>query len=137
MIVPKSFGQYGHYRGDALNDIAARTPTFAGREACEACHQDIVDLKKTGKHVNRRLRSLSWTSRQTCRGSRLASARKARHRGPLREVPRSQFGQAQKFPQVISKEHAGDVACGTCHQPHKPKIGDDRHSRDCRRSAKK
>ena len=31
-VVPKSFGQYGHYRGAAIDEIAARPVKFAGHE---------------------------------------------------------------------------------------------------------
>ena len=51
LLVPRSFGQYGHYRADSLNDIAAKPIAFAGHDACLDCHQEIQDLKKTGKHV--------------------------------------------------------------------------------------
>ncbi len=50
-VVPKSFGEYGHYRGAAITEIAARPVHFAGHETCEACHIDVLDMKKTGKHA--------------------------------------------------------------------------------------
>jgi transcription elongation factor Elf1 len=125
MIVPKSFGQYGHYRADALKEIADRAPKFAGRDTCEACHQDVADLKKTGKHV--------IVGCEACHGPLGKHAE-----DPAAVVPakldtailcvkchEANSAKPKAFPQVISKEHAGEVACGTCHQPHKPKIGDD------------
>jgi hypothetical protein len=51
-VVPKSFGQYGHYRGAAIGEMAARPVKFAGHEACESCHTDILDTKKAGKHAH-------------------------------------------------------------------------------------
>ena len=51
-VVPKTFGQYGHYRGAALGEIAAHPVKFAGHKACEACHTDIVDVKTKGKHAH-------------------------------------------------------------------------------------
>jgi hypothetical protein len=125
MIVPKSFGQYGHYRADALGDIAARTPAFAGRDACEACHQDIVDLKKTGKHVK--------VGCEACHGPLGKHVEDAGSVVPAKldtavlcvKCHEANSAKPKSFPQVISKEHAGGTACGTCHHPHKPKIGDD------------
>ena len=124
MIVPKSFGQYGHYRADALNDIAARTPLFAGREACEACHQEVVDLKKTGKHV--------IVGCEACHGPLAKHAEDPSTVIPAKldtavlcaKCHEANSAKPKTFPQVITKEHAGDTACGTCHQPHKPKIQD-------------
>lgn len=49
-VVPESFGQYGHYRGDAIAEIAGRTPAFAGHDVCEGCHTDVVD--QLGRHAN-------------------------------------------------------------------------------------
>ncbi len=51
-VVPKSFGQYGHYRGAAIGEMAAHPVKFAGHEACESCHTDILDTKKAGKHAH-------------------------------------------------------------------------------------
>ena len=125
LIVPKSFGQYGHYRGDALAEIAAREPNFAGREACEACHQEVVDLKKTGKH--------SIVGCEACHGPQSKHAADPGSVVPAKldtavlcvKCHEANSAKPKTFPQVISKEHAGDVACATCHQPHKPKISDD------------
>ncbi len=51
-VVPKSFGEYGHYRGAAMGEIAAHPAKFAGHEACEACHSDVADKKVKGKHAH-------------------------------------------------------------------------------------
>jgi len=126
MIVPKTFGQYGHYRGDALKDIEARTPLYAGREVCEACHQEVADLKKTGKHRG--------VGCEACHGPLGKHAQDPPAMVPVRpdskalcvKCHEANSAKPRGFPQVISKEHAGDLACATCHlQPHKPKIGDD------------
>ena len=51
-VVPKSFGQYGHYRGAAIGEIASRPVRFAGHQECEGCHTDIADTKSKGKHAH-------------------------------------------------------------------------------------
>ena len=51
-VVPKTFGEYGHYRGAAIAEIAARPMHFAGHQKCEICHSDIAEAKKAGKHEN-------------------------------------------------------------------------------------
>lgn len=124
LIVPKSFGQYGHYRGNALAEIAARPPSFAGHETCEACHSEVFEMKKTGKHIN--------VACEACHGP---LAKHAEDPGSL--VPKkpdtavlcvkcheANAAKPRNFPQVVSKEHSMGMACGTCHQPHKPKIED-------------
>jgi hypothetical protein len=120
--VPHSFGQYGHYRGDALAEIAAKPVNFAGREACLMCHQEVDDVKKTGKHA-----SLGC---EACHGALAAHAE-----DPEKVIPKlpdtavlcarcheANSAKPKSFPQVVSKDHSGGEPCKTCHQPHKPSI---------------
>ena len=51
-VVPKSFGQYGHYRGAALGELAAHPAKFAGHETCETCHSDVADIHQKGAHAH-------------------------------------------------------------------------------------
>ena len=51
-VVPKTFGQYGHYRGAAIGEIAEHPAKFAGHETCETCHADVLEIKKNGKHAH-------------------------------------------------------------------------------------
>jgi hypothetical protein len=50
-VVPAGFGRYGHYRAPSLDDIRARPISFAGHEACEACHDEQAKTKSQGKHA--------------------------------------------------------------------------------------
>ena len=50
VMVPPSFGRYGHYRGAALGDLSSRPLHFAGRAACEDCHADVVAVRKGSLH---------------------------------------------------------------------------------------
>ncbi len=49
-LTPASFGRYGWYRADALEEIAARTPVHAGRLACDECHSEIFPKLAKGSH---------------------------------------------------------------------------------------
>jgi hypothetical protein len=122
LVVPKSFGQYGHYRGDALKEIAARPVVHAGQAACADCHDDVLQMKKAGKHA-----SLS------CEGCHGPQARHAAD--PTAVTPQKPITEAlcarchdhnvarpANFPQVNAKEHSGGAACGDCHQPHTPSL---------------
>ncbi len=120
LFVPKSFGQYGHYRGDALQEIASRPIHYAGHKACEDCHTDIVDLKKTGKHAG--------VNCEACHGPLAKHAEDPAAVTP--QLPDTgvlcarchQAGIARPvtFPQVDAPEHSGGQKCGTCHVPHNP-----------------
>ena len=121
-VVPQSFGQYGHYRGAATAEIASRPVAFAGHDACEACHTDVVDQKKLGKHV--------VVACEACHGAL------ARHAGDPGSVQPTKLNTAvvcarcheansakpKGFPQVATADHSGGLACDTCHQPHHPRI---------------
>jgi Cytochrome c7 and related cytochrome c len=121
-VIPRSFGQYGHYRGDAIAEIAARPVAYAGHQTCEGCHADVVDQKKLGRHV--------VLSCEACHGPL------ANHADDPASVTPSKLDTAvvcarcheansakpKAFPQVVTADHSAGIACDTCHQPHKPKI---------------
>ncbi len=124
-VVPKSFGEYGHYRGNAIAEIASRPVVHAGHEVCEGCHTDVVDQKKLGKHV--------VVPCEACHGPQ---AKHADDPGTIKppkidtavvcaRCHEANSAKPKGFPQVASAEHSGGLACDTCHQPHKPKIEED------------
>jgi hypothetical protein len=49
-LTPPTFGEYGWYRGAAIEEIAARTPVFAGKQSCDECHSDILHKLDAGVH---------------------------------------------------------------------------------------
>jgi len=125
-VVPRSFGQYGHYRGAAIGEAAARPIAFAGGDVCEGCHTDVAEQKKQGKHV--------VVACEACHGAL------ARHADdPVSVMPakldtlvlcarchEANSAKPKSFPQVVTADHSGGIACDTCHQPHKPKIEDEK-----------
>lgn len=121
-VVPHSFGQYGHYRGDAIQEIAARPIAHAGHEACETCHTDVVDQKKLGKHV--------VVACEACHGPQAQHAEDPGSVKPAKldtailcaRCHEANSAKPKGFPQVATADHSGGLACDTCHQPHKPKI---------------
>jgi hypothetical protein len=121
-VVPHSFGQYGHYRGAAIAESASRPIAFAGHDTCEACHTDVVDQKKLGKHV--------VVACEACHG---AQAKHADDPGSVQPAKldtavvcarchEANAAKPKDFPQVATADHSGGLPCDTCHQPHRPKI---------------
>jgi hypothetical protein len=51
VMIPKTFGEYGHYRGASLEDNAAKPLQFAGSASCIKCHGDVVSEKSRGRHA--------------------------------------------------------------------------------------
>ena len=123
-VVPKSFGQYGHYRGDAMGDIAAHPVKFAGHQACETCHSDVADAKSKGKHAQ--------VNCEACHGALAKHAEDPAAMTPTKPntavlCARCHTATAAKpkgFPQVNPTDHSNGVPCQTCHQPHNPAIAD-------------
>jgi hypothetical protein len=121
-LVPADFGKYGHFRPASLDEIAARTPVFAGRAACAECHQDVAEAKSKGPHVN--------VGCEACHGPAGRHAQDFSSQKPL--LPdtaklcvvchEADGAKPKAFPQVVSRDHANGVACGTCHNPHQPKL---------------
>ena len=49
-MVPRSFGEYGHYRGDEVAQAAALPIAYARHQTFEECHLDVFEAKRKGKH---------------------------------------------------------------------------------------
>jgi hypothetical protein len=125
-VVPKSFGQYGHYRGNAITELAARPIAHAGHEACEGCHNEVVDQKKLGRHAGLHC--------EVCHGPQAKHADDPSSEKPPKpdtavicaRCHEANSAKPKTFPQVATADHSGGLACGTCHQPHHPKIEEER-----------
>jgi hypothetical protein len=124
-VVPRSFGQYGHYRGAAIAEAAARPIAHAGHEVCEGCHTDVAEQKKLGKHV--------VVPCEACHGPQARHADDPANIKPAKldtaivcaRCHEANSAKPKDFPQVATADHSGGLACDTCHQPHKPKIEDE------------
>ncbi len=121
-LVPQSFGEYGHYRGNAIREMAARPMNYAGHQTCETCHTEVLDKKKDGRHAH--------VNCEACHGPLAAHADDPAAVQPAKLdttllCPRCHEANAAKpktFPQVASADHSNGLACDTCHQPHSPAI---------------
>ena len=119
-VVPKSFGQYGHYRAAAMDEIAAKPVKFAGHETCETCHMDKADEKKAGKHAH--------VNCEACHGPLANHANDPASVTPQKpdttvlcaRCHTASAAKPKKFPQVVPAEHSSGMPCQTCHNPHSP-----------------
>lgn len=50
MVLPKSFGEFGHYRGDAIQDEINRPIRNGTNASCLACHPYIRQMHLAGVH---------------------------------------------------------------------------------------
>lgn len=123
ILVPRSFGEYGHYRGNAITEMATQPVVFAGHQACEACHSDVVNVKNAGKHIG--------VNCEACHGALATHAD-----DPVTVHPpeldtailcvrchEANDAKPKGFPQIVAKDHSSGLPCETCHQPHSPLMG--------------
>ena len=121
ILVPSDFGKYGHYRASAIDEIVSQEIKYAGHTICYDCHDDIVDLKKTGYHKN--------VACEVCHG---AAAIHVDDPGELKlQAPRERGycplcheyipSRPTGFPQIVSASHNPIKPCISCHEPHDPK----------------
>lgn len=121
LLVPRTFGQYGHYRGAAIVETAAHETRFAGHQTCENCHADVAQTKSSGRHAH--------VNCEACHGPL------AKHADDPSIDPGkpdtavlcvrchdASAARPREFPQVDAAQHSAGVPCNTCHQPHSPAI---------------
>jgi ABC-type nickel/cobalt efflux system permease component RcnA len=121
-VVPRSFGQYGHYRGAAMGEIAAHPVKFAGHDACETCHTDVLDMKKNGKHAHVNCEACHGPQSQHAADPSAVTPAKLDTATLCVRCHGASTARPKNFPQVSVEEHSNGVPCETCHQPHSPAI---------------
>ena len=140
-FLDKSFGVYGHYRADAVAEIAADTPIYQGAAYCQSCHRERFDQWSAGIH--------KVVNCETCHG---AAGKHPKIKPPVASDMRAHNLMAssrydkfdlsvpadavklctlchEKMPgrpaiqrQIEVNAHAGGQACTVCHNAHSPKI---------------
>lgn len=120
ILVPKSFGEYGHYRADAVDEIASQEIKYAGYQACRECHDDIFEQKENSNHRD--------VSCEVCHGPSVDHINSPDEIKPI--APRGRGycplchgydpSRPTGFPQIITSLHNPGKPCMTCHNPHNP-----------------
>ena len=122
LVVPKAFGQYGHYRPGALDMIRSRPVAYAGQDTCVMCHDDEAKTRAVGKHAH--------VSCEACHGPQAKHADSPTDLKPTlpdtavlcARCHEKDTAKPKTFPQVVTTEHSGGAKCNTCHQPHNPHL---------------
>lgn len=117
---PDSFYWYGHYRGEALAEVADLPVHYAPRDACFDCHAEQAAENRAGPH-----KSISC---QSCHDAGQAHVDDPSTDNITRPVPAElcvichAAGSARpaSFPQIQVAEHAMGMSCIDCHVTHNP-----------------
>jgi len=117
-LTPPTFGAYGWYRGDALEEAAARQPVYAGKKACDECHSEL--LLKMAKFEHKTV------SCESCHGVSLAHVDNPDIKvTKLSETHCMRCHEASPsrpkwLKQIEIRKHYTGQRCTECHLPHQP-----------------
>lgn len=119
-LVPESFGDLGHYRANAIDDIASLPVKYTGNSACIDCHEEIDTLKRTDKHA--------FINCESCHGPGYLHIEDPTPENIVRNTEREFCGRchtknasrAKIIKQVDLAEHNTESKCVECHNPHAP-----------------
>lgn len=138
-VVDRSFYEYGHYRGDAVAEIARDKPKFQGAASCQSCHAAEYDSWAHSLHDSRERGGVVQC--EVCHGpgagrdpgrNYLHAATGPVHPDNLRlAVPSDSralctlcheqiVARPVQQRQIVIGDHAGTQQCTLCHDAHAP-----------------
>jgi cytochrome c553 len=121
-LTDPSFYQYGHYRADAIPELAAGEPLFRGAEYCKTCHDESQKDTSKGAHKTVQCEVCHGTGRNHPEDDRmLVPTDTIRLCSTCHEAMPS---RPDTQPQIVVGEHPshedGSSQCHSCHDPHSP-----------------
>jgi len=119
-LIPDTFGQFGHYRGDTLSEIASIEQIHASKEDCWECHSDIKEKIENDVHAE--------LSCLICHGTGLEHVNNPEAENIRIEGGREFCGRCHQLnaarpdniiTQIDIKTHNAEADnCTDCHNPH-------------------
>ncbi len=120
LLLPKTFGKYGHYRAEAVDDVAALEIAFAGYQACYDCHDDVYETKQKSNHQGVSCEACHGPAAQHIEAPDEYIPDAPRERGLCILCHGYNRSRPTGFPQIIPELHNPGQACMSCHEPHNP-----------------
>ena len=121
LLVPDTFGEFGHYRGASLIDNAEPEIQYSGQQPCFTCHQDIEDPKALDVHSDIHCEACHGPGQKHVLSSKSADIFKPSGRefcGSCHELNPAKPKSA--VFQIDLNKHNVDKNCIECHNPHQP-----------------
>jgi len=115
-----SFYRFGHYRANAVPEIAAREPVYQTPRYCYGCHTERRAQWSAGSHKT--------VICEVCHGPAQGHPQDVKMTIPADAVKlctqchEAMPGRPKTQPQIQVAEHSGGQQCTVCHNPHSPKI---------------
>ena len=121
-LVDPSFYEFGHYRSDAVPELAAATPLYQGSAYCRTCHAERDADWATGAHRTVQCEVCHGTDREhPDDGKPLVPVDKIRL---CTTCHLAITGRPARQPQIVLGQHPfpdeDTPQCHTCHNPHSP-----------------
>lgn len=121
-FIPKTFWEFGHYRGDSVRDNASFPQNYSQSRNCKMCHEENYTKWKNQSHKS--------VTCENCHGPLQKHTEDPSSQKPERNYKREFCGLCHaenisrpiNFPQVNLKEHNPGQQCIDCHNPHEPKL---------------
>jgi hypothetical protein len=119
-LIPESFGKYGHYRANSMDEIAALPAKYVGKDVCADCHD--VEAAKLASDLHKDLTC------EVCHGPGSLHS-EDQEKGILVKPGSREFcgvchslnpaRKTELINQIDTKEHHPEKAnCIDCHNPH-------------------
>jgi cytochrome c553 len=123
-LTDPSFYKYGHYRADAIPELAAGEPVYKGSAFCLGCHDQREADWLTGTHV--------VVQCEVCHGIYLGYPENGKAMIPVDTIRlcstchEAMPARPARQPQIVLAEHPfpdeEKPQCKTCHNPHSPTV---------------
>ena len=133
LLVPDSFGMYGHYRYRDVLEQRERAPVHGAPDSCKDCHGEVFDKRTAGKHATVPCEDChAPLATHVAGGKHAAAMRIERSFALCVRCHRTMISRPAVVRQVVPEEHvekrgerlAGKV-CMECHDPHAPELDGD------------
>ncbi len=125
-LTDPSFYKFGHYRADAVPELAAGTPLFKGAEYCQTCHEERLADWSIGTHHT--------VQCEVCHGTDQDHPDNGKTLIPADTIKlctichEAMPARPAVQPQIVVAEHPfpGEETeqCHNCHDPHSPGGGE-------------
>lgn len=120
-LTPDSFYRFGHYRANAVTEIALLEPVHMTAGYCERCHDDRHAEWSAGNHKS--------VSCENCHGPGQGHPKGGKKKLPIptdtlrlcTQCHEATAGRPATQPQIVVAEHKKGETCVPCHNPHAPK----------------
>jgi hypothetical protein len=130
IFTPKSWGEFGYYRGDAITQEASKELVYGTNDACIGCHKDVYELKLESTHKRLSCEMChAPVGEHALDGKKIADMpfRKADYQIELCLTCHAKtVGRPDAFPMIDHKQHLIDKKvklthrCDQCHTVHAP-----------------